>query len=236
MSTTSVIPLLSSWEQYTVLYPSGDLHGFAHWLLSRPNPANPANPRNPINLTDPIGLTVSPAHPPAQSGIPSATSEPVPIVTTTPSAAGLDATAQSTLLITRLFRILQFLSKPDIKRLGFKDMEFGVLVQITLMDRPNKKELCKEMLIENSTGVEITKRLAKKGFLREETDPDDRRSARLSITEKGKRLLLQGYEKLAAIHQDFLEDFTEEEKQQLVRLLSKINQYHTPRLNTQKID
>jgi len=226
MSTTSVIPLLSSWEQYTALYPPGDLLGFAHWLLSQPDSAGPTHPTRPIGPTTapvaPISPATAPIHPTAQPGI--------------SSAAGPGATAQSTLLITRLFRILQFLSKPGIKKLGFKDMEFGVLVQITLMDRPNKKELCHEMLIENSTGVEITKRLAQKGFIREETDPDDRRSARLSLTEKGKRLLFQGYEKLAAIHQGFLEDFTEEEKQQLVRLLSKINQYHTPRLNTPKID
>src|SRR5579871_5818166 len=104
--------------------------------------------------------------------------------------ASIDTAAAATLLIARLHLINHFLSKPVIRKLGFsKDSEFSVLLQVFLLDKPNKKELCRQLLIENSTGVEITRRLAKKGLLRETADPNDRRSARLSLTEKGHRLL-----------------------------------------------
>ena len=140
-------------------------------------------------------------------------------------ASNLDASARSALLIGRLHRMLALLSKPAVKKMGFtKDMEFAVLVQVAIMDHPNKKEVCSELLIENSTGVEITKRLAKKGFLLEEPDEKDRRSARLSLTEKGKKTLMQGYQQLAPIHKGFLKALDDQQQQQLVMLLSLVNE------------
>ncbi|WP_431214256.1 MarR family winged helix-turn-helix transcriptional regulator [Puia sp. P3] len=145
--------------------------------------------------------------------------------------AETDTTARTILLITRLHRILQFRSKPIVKYLGFtKPQEFAMLVQAAIMNNPNKKQLCQEMLIEGSTGVEITKRLAAKGFLKETPDADDRRSALLSLTEKGKQTLLQGYTKLNPVHAEFLATLTGEEKKQLVSMLARLNEYHTRQL------
>jgi DNA-binding MarR family transcriptional regulator len=217
LSASSIMPLLSKWEEYLNQYPDGDLTGFARWILAEtagtlktaapaiaigvgatPNPAGPVSAATP-NLPDPI-----------------------------PDA---DTTAQSLLLISRLHRIVQFRSKPIVKYLGFtKPQEFSMLVQTAIMNNPNKKQLCQEMLIEGSTGVEITKRLAAKGFLREKPDANDRRSALLSLTEKGKQTLLQGYTKLTPIHAEFLATLTGEEKKQLVSMLARLNEYHTRQL------
>jgi len=126
---------------------------------------------------------------------------------------------------------MQFRSKPIVKYLGFtKPQEFSILVQTAIMNNPNKKQLCQEMLIEGSTGVEITRRLTAKGFLKEKPDVNDRRSALLSLTEKGKQTLLQGYTKLSPIHTGFLATLNEAEKQQLVSMLARLNEYHTRQL------
>jgi DNA-binding MarR family transcriptional regulator len=207
----SIIPLISSWEQYILTHPAGDLRDFGRWLQLNPPP--------------------TPASSPAASSTPV---EPDAILLARQSLStniNLDASAASALLITRLSHINYFLSKPVTRKLGFtKDMEFSVLVQVYLMDRPNKKELCHELLIENSTGVEITRRLAKKGLLRETIDPNDRRSARLTVTEKGQRVLKEGYAKLAPIKTDFLNPLAVEQQQQLVSLLTRLNEYHSARL------
>lgn len=138
------------------------------------------------------------------------------------------------LLIARIHNILRLLSKPTIKSLGLtKDIEFTTLLHIALMQAPNKKELCRELLIENSTGVEITKRLAQKGMIAETPNPKDRRSALLSLTAKGKKLLQQGNEKLGPVYTAFLTALTPEEKRQFVFLLSRINQYHTEQITRQ---
>ena len=157
----SIIPLVSSWEQYIAAEPGGNIQDFARWLLAE----KPSPPSDSITLARHSLAT----------------------------DRHLDAMAASALLITRLQRIMHHRSKPAIKELGFtKDMEFAVLVQVALMGRPNKKELCRQLLIENSTGVEITRRLAKKGYLLETVDENDRRSARLSITEKGEKVIKKG--------------------------------------------
>ncbi|HVU95128.1 MAG TPA: MarR family winged helix-turn-helix transcriptional regulator [Puia sp.] len=204
----SVIPLLSAWEKYTTEHPDGDVTGFAKWVLANdPASAHSENHSQSQN------------QPPIQ---------PAP-KTTTP----LDDTARGALLIARNHRILRLFSKPIIKDLGFtKDMEFSAVVHVAIMDHPNKKELCRELLIENSTGVEITRRLAGKGFIAERPDPDDRRSALLSITDKGRKILEQGYHRLSPVHTSFLDALDKKEKALLVSLLDRINKFHSDRINS----
>jgi DNA-binding MarR family transcriptional regulator len=197
MTSASIIPLLSSWEDYIATEPAGNIEGFARWVLARP-------PLLPI---------------------------PTPSSSKASPTRALDDDAQSSLLIARLHRILHVLSKPAIKSIGLtNDLEFIVLVHVAIMNRPNKKELCRELLIENSTGVEISKRLAKKGFIFEQPDPNDRRSSLLSLSGKGKKTIMEGYEKLAAVHTTFLDALTNEQKKELVTLLTLINNYHTANL------
>jgi len=214
------MPLLSKWEEYLNQYPDGDITGFARWVLAAAPPA---------------ASTPSPA--PASSQPTSGQLSPAPVSShpassaTSGSPTELDSTAQSLLLISRLHRIVQFRCKPIVKYLGFtKPQEFSILVQTAIMNNPNKKQLCNEMLIEGSTGVEITRRLTAKGFLKEKPDANDRRSALLSLTEKGKQTLLQGYTKLSPIHAEFLATLNEAEKQQLVSMLARLNEYHTRQL------
>jgi DNA-binding MarR family transcriptional regulator len=211
LSASSVIPLLSKWEEYLSTNPDGDITGFAHWVLAAAPASDASQSQHPT--------------PPSPLSTASATSS------TAPDKVHLDDTAQSLLLISRLHRILQFRSKPIAKELGFtKPMEFSMLVQVAIMNKPNKKQLCQEMLIEGSTGVEITKRLAARGFIKEQPDANDRRSALLSLAEKGKQTLLQGYTKLDPIHSNFLTTLTTEEKRQLVAILGRLNEDQTRQL------
>jgi DNA-binding MarR family transcriptional regulator len=214
----SIIPLISSWEQYLLTHPPGDLQDFGRWLqtpsqLTQPQPAPQSNP---------------------QSAPQSTASTPNPLVHARQSletSTDLDAPACATLLVNRLGNINLFLSKPVIRKLGFaKEVEFGVLIHVYLMDRPNKKELSRRLLIEASTGVEITRRLAKKGLLRETIDPNDRRSARLTITDKGMRLIKEGYAGIAPIHKEFLTPLELGEQLQLVGMLTRLFDYHSARV------
>lgn len=196
LSASSIMPLLSRWEEYLNAHPDGDINGFARWILD-------IGPRQKAS-TEPI--------------------EPS-------KESTLDPSAQSALLISRMARILQLRTKPVVKELGFtKPEEFSMLVQTAIMNRPNKKQVCQELLIEGSTGVEITKRLAIKGFISEQPDANDRRSALLSLSEKGREVLIKGYAKLSAVHSDFLEGLRDEEKQHLVSLLRRLNEFHSSQL------
>jgi DNA-binding MarR family transcriptional regulator len=204
---SSIIPLLSKWEEYLGAFPDGDMEGFAHWLLA----------------TQPAAVTPSDTGDRATGDRATgdrATAAPAP-----------DTTQPFPLLIARLHRMLEFLSKPLAKELGLSNsLEFDLLIRIAVLDRPNKKQLCQELFVEGSTGVEITKRLAAKGLILEKPDPEDRRSARLSLTEKGKQLLLQGYTKLETIHSDFFGSLRPQEKEQLSVLLARLNTHHASQI------
>jgi DNA-binding MarR family transcriptional regulator len=228
----SVIPLLSSWEAYCRTFPEGDLPGFARWLLVHSGSV----PETATSETDALSIPTLAVYS-GQGGPRGEVFEPEvflasPLAGVEPGGEpAIDATAQSMLLIARLHRILTFLSKPVLKKIGFpKEKEFAVLVQIALMNSPNKKEVCRELLIEGSTGVEITRRLAKRGLILEGTDENDRRSARLTLTEKGQKTLLQAYEELGMLHTGFLDLFSEEEKLQFVGLLTRLEVEHTRRI------
>ena len=183
LSASSVIPLLSKWEEYLSTNPDGDITGFAHWVLTAASASDPAQPQHPT----PLPLPAAAPTPPATSG---------------PDPA---AAIKAPFLITHLYRDLQLRSKPIAKQLGLTNsLELDMLVHIATLKDPNKKQVCQEMLIESSTGVEIAKRLVAKGFLREQPDTKDRRSARLSLTVKGKETVLHGYRELAAVHSDLL--------------------------------
>ena len=162
LSASSVIPLLSKWEEYLSANPAGDIDGFARWVLA-------ASPDSATSGPDPATVIQVP------------------------------------FLITHLYRDLQQRSKPIAKQLGLTNsLELDMLVHIATLKNPNKKQVCQEMLIESSTGVEIAKRLVAKGFLREQPDTNDRRASTLSLTVKGNETVLHGYRELAAVHSDLL--------------------------------
>jgi DNA-binding MarR family transcriptional regulator len=178
LSASSVIPLLSKWEEYLSIIPDGDITGFASWVLA-----------------------VTSASAPTQLAPPTAAA----VTSSSTSAPGSAAVIRAPFLITHLYRDLQLRSKPIAKQLGLTNsMELDMLVHIATLKDPNKKQVCQEMLIESSTGVEIAKRLVAKGFLREQPDTKDRRAARLSLTVKGKETVLHGYKELEAVHSDLL--------------------------------
>lgn len=176
VSAASVIPLLSKWEEYLGTCSDGNLNGFARWLLEDEPNAHP-EPESMHNVhPDPEAMPTAP-----------------------------DKEHHAPFLLTRLYRSWQTRSKPIAKEIGLTNaLELDMLIHIAIMKNPNKKQLCQEMGIEGSTGVEITKRLVAKGFLAEKIDAKDRRAARLSLTVKGQRTVVDGYSQLGPIHSDLL--------------------------------
>ena len=66
---------------------------------------------------------------------------------------------------------------------------FSFLYHLGLVDSYRKMELIKMHLLEPPSGIEILKRLFKKGLISEFDDPNDKRAVRIKITEKGRNEL-----------------------------------------------
>ncbi len=97
-----------------------------------------------------------------------------------------------------------------------------MLVHIYLLKTPNKKELAQNMLLENSTAVEITNRILKKGLIKEIVDDKDKRSTRLGLTAEGEKKLFESYVYFKHLPSSFLSVLTDKEIASLVYLLEKV--------------
>jgi DNA-binding MarR family transcriptional regulator len=197
---SSIIPLISLWEEFTSKNRKAGLKDFAQWLLQN------ETSKEVINLENSLSGAIHHQQPARD--------------------AGYDDSAKVMLLITRLQRFMQMKAKPIIRKLGFtKDHEYSMLTHIYLLKAPNKKELAQTMLLENTTAVEITNRFLRKGLIKEVADENDRRSTRISLTAAGEHTLLDSYSYMQQLPVTFLECLTLVEKKELLSLLQKVEQY-----------
>ncbi len=201
--SSSIVPVITLWEEFSVIHKNAGVQQFARWIIEKHSTAGPGE-----------GL-LKPGLKPGKSTAEYATEE-------------LNESSRVLLYISRLHRYMQMKSKPVIKKLGLaKDHEYSMLTYIYLLKSPNKKELAKKMLLENSTAVEITNRLVKKGFIEEATDSEDKRSTRLKLTPKGEHKLFESYQYMEKAYIDFLGCLDHPEQVKLADLLERVEKYQS---------
>lgn len=104
--------------------------------------------------------------------------------------------------------------------------EYSFLYHLSMVDSYRKMELIHIHLLEAPSGIEIIKRLLKKGFIEEFDDIEDKRAKRVSLTKKGRQetdkltpLMQKVYSKMAA-------DTSLNEKLHIISFLKRFNDYH----------
>lgn len=130
--------------------------------------------------------------------------------------------------ITRMSKFIKIYTKEIFSEHGLTGSDdFSFLALIDKMDMPNKKELCEANITEVTTGLDIIRKLIKKGFVEEVSDVTDKRAKRLMITEKGRETSNQIYKRLSKLSEDVLGDLNGEERTIIIRFLERLNTYHT---------
>jgi DNA-binding MarR family transcriptional regulator len=104
---------------------------------------------------------------------------------------------------------------------------FSFLYHLSLADSYRKMELIKMHQLEPPSGIEVLKRLLKKGFIKEFDDADDGRAKRISITEKGKKELQHIMPGMKEVFQLMTAELSLNEKLHAVGLLKQLNDFHT---------
>jgi DNA-binding MarR family transcriptional regulator len=126
-----------------------------------------------------------------------------------------------------LFRFVTIWEKKAFADLPVRGlMEFGALATVEEQGFPTKSEVIKELLVEQSTGFEVLKKLVREGFLAEVTDSDDLRSVRLKMTPAGRRVLAEVFVRVRSLSMLLLGDLSDDELGVLKRILMKLNRYH----------
>lgn len=100
--------------------------------------------------------------------------------------------------------------------------EFGMLATILQEGNPRKTDIIYSNLLELSSGTDMLNRLKKKGFLREYGDSNDKRSKRIELTAKGKKITEQCYERVTRNARMLMQSISEDDKELCVHILKDI--------------
>ncbi len=89
-----------------------------------------------------------------------------------------------------------------------------------------KVELIRANFLETSSGIEVIKRLLRKGFIEEFDDPGDKRAKRVRVTAKGREEYTASLGPLRKVINVMAGKLTDEKKIQLISLLDELNDFH----------
>ena len=86
----------------------------------------------------------------------------------------------------------------------------------------SQRELADDLRIERATVTVTLQKLERGGFIRREADPDDQRVMRIYPTEKGINAVNNITVELQRFHEACAKSLTDEQRQQLLELLQKL--------------
>ena len=125
-------------------------------------------------------------------------------------------------LTTRLSRELKKLFDKKLESLSITSSMWCVLMAIIENKEITQKELSSILSIEGPTTTKIIDNLEKRGFIRRVTHETDRRSYKISLTNKGKEIKKEVLKLGDCFMKEVKSSLTEEEKKQLHYLLNKV--------------
>lgn len=130
-------------------------------------------------------------------------------------------------LIGKLHKYSGLYFKKAFTTLGLNNIEDVIyLIMIERMGNPKKSEVIYEMLSEFPSGIDVIKRLAGLGLVVESPDPNDRRSKRLLITEKGREVMYESFPVIEQVGEIAFDQLSASEKATIIHLLERLEHYH----------
>ncbi len=104
--------------------------------------------------------------------------------------------------------------------------EFSFLITLLTYESITKIELINLQVMEKTSGNEIINRLIKLGLANQELNQDDKRSLRISISEKGRTELMNVLPQMQIVSQIVAGNLNEDEKYALLFILRKLDKFH----------
>ena len=104
----------------------------------------------------------------------------------------------------------------------FASSHGNILFQLSVNEKMTMGDLSEKINRDKSTTTVLVRKLEKEGFITGESDPSDKRSRIIFLTEKGKQFNATARELSQELLSTFYKDFSESEKQQLLESLQKI--------------
>ncbi|MEJ5053425.1 MarR family winged helix-turn-helix transcriptional regulator [Sphingobacterium sp. MYb382] len=132
-------------------------------------------------------------------------------------------------LIVHMNRYAKSYSKSAIHNSDFSTQEdFIYLINLKAFGAMTKMDLIKKNVHEKPVGIQIINRLLAQGWIVQSDSPTDKRSKIIAITPLGLDALEKQMPKIRQATQIVAGDLTTTEKNELIRLLNKLNDFHRP--------
>jgi DNA-binding MarR family transcriptional regulator len=126
-----------------------------------------------------------------------------------------------TRVINRLSRLWMYFTLQAIRPMGLSSFEeFGFLYTVDQSKTIRKKDLIYMHFMESSSGLLVIDRLIKKGFLKEKTNQEDKRSKQVFLTQKGHDVLKKCDVALSKVAENLYSEMPEKDMQSCIRHLS----------------
>ncbi|MDZ7671779.1 MAG: MarR family transcriptional regulator [Halanaerobiales bacterium] len=97
-----------------------------------------------------------------------------------------------------------------------------ILSKIYVNDTINQHKLCEEYSLDKAGVGRILKKLERKDFIKRKSDPKDKRSNIIYLTEKSKRMKEDFFQLFDKIESQIRQDLSDEEIDTLINLLKKV--------------
>lgn len=132
-------------------------------------------------------------------------------------------------LFVHLNRYAKMYAKSAIEDSMFSTQEeFIYLINLEAYGPMGKMELIKRNIQEKPVGMQIIQRLLAHGWVEQRASTTDKRSKIIAITEEGLRALNVQMPQIRRATQIVTGNLQYEEKIELIRLLTKLDQFHKP--------
>lgn len=130
----------------------------------------------------------------------------------------------------------QLIKKSLEKHPDLVNEDFTYLFRMMDYESLTKMQLIEKNAHEKQTGIEIIKRLVKNGLLKEKRDENDRRSMRIAVTAKGKKVFTESMQDITVVSKIMCGQLSLKEKESLLCSLKKLNIFHDTIYNNYRND
>lgn len=146
----------------------------------------------------------------------------------------MDKHLKAVTILLRASNFVQELLRKDIENYGLNTTEFGTLEYLYHKGPKPIQQICKRLLMANSSMTYVIDKLEKKGFVRRVHDQSDRRVINIELTESGRQYIERIFPEHAQRIRDIYSILNEQEMDFLMELLKKLG-YHSEALVKQNL-
>jgi MarR family transcriptional regulator, lower aerobic nicotinate degradation pathway regulator len=132
-------------------------------------------------------------------------------------------------LVVSMNKYAKLYFKVILENAPIQNSDEVIFVMILLVEgKMTKTELFQKAIQEKTTAMEIMKRLEKIGFIHSFDNPNDKRSKMVEITPHGILFMQETFPKLDILSNIVCGGLNQKEKETLLQLLSKLDDFHKP--------